>query len=128
MSDNTFRLETEQDGNELTVRVAGELDLATAGQLRAALSGAKAKSVTDVVLDLRELVFIDSSGLATILELDRDFGEMGIDFVVLRGPEQVDSVFRITGADQRVRVVDEPPTRGPIADERDPDAPDQRRT
>jgi anti-sigma B factor antagonist len=121
MSDVAFRLETEQVGSQLTVRAAGELDLATTGQLRAALADARAKSVETVTLDLRQLTFIDSSGLAAVLEFHNGCGQRGIDLTVVRGPEQVDSVFRITGVDERVRLVDEPPPKEPI-DERGTDA------
>ncbi len=49
------------------IKLTGELDLATAQQLREAL--AAVASASEVVLDLSELTFMDSSGLAVLVSL-----------------------------------------------------------
>ena len=60
-------------GRRLTLR--GELDLATAGRLEAAL----ADGGGPVVLDLSALTFMDSTGVRTLLEAaERDFGGLRI--------------------------------------------------
>jgi len=53
------------------VQVAGELDLATAQQFRQVLGEAQ-QAARMVVLDLRELSFIDSSGIHVILDAAHD--------------------------------------------------------
>jgi anti-anti-sigma factor len=47
----------------------GELDIATVGAFRAALLKAASEGAGDVVVDLSEVSFIDSSGLGAIVEL-----------------------------------------------------------
>lgn len=51
------------------VRVTGELDLASAEAARAVLDGSLGSDVQRVGLDLADLEFLDSSGLAVLLEL-----------------------------------------------------------
>ena len=58
MVDPSFRV---TPGDDRTLRLAGELDMATVSLLRDALEGLPAGGSTS--LDLAELTFLDSSGL-----------------------------------------------------------------
>jgi anti-anti-sigma factor len=59
----------ELDG--VTIRVAGEIDYETSGSLKAAVEEALAKADGDsVVFDLGEVGFMDSSGLAVLIEAE----------------------------------------------------------
>jgi anti-sigma B factor antagonist len=71
VSDLTPPLEVAVDraGPALTVSVRGELDLAGADSARARLLAAVDEGVARVEVDLGELTFLDSSGLAVFLEL-----------------------------------------------------------
>ena len=55
------------DGGVAVVRVAGELDLSCADQVAAALDAAVPLASDRLVVDLAELRFMDSSGLAVLL-------------------------------------------------------------
>ena len=67
-----FTVRLEQRGGATVVIPTGELDLATAPSLESALGRAFTESAGGrVVLDLRELEFIDSSGLRTLLTARR---------------------------------------------------------
>ena len=79
------------------VRLTGELDLATACRLERALRDAEAEA-TQVVLDLRELTFLDCSGIRVILGAALRARRAGHGLTVVRGPAQVDRVFTLTGA------------------------------
>lgn len=57
--------------------VAGELDIASAPQLRAQLDHIVRREEGDVVVDLRELQFIDSTGLAVLLNAVRRLTRAG---------------------------------------------------
>jgi anti-sigma B factor antagonist len=91
----------------VVVRPVGELDIATVPEVDAQLARARADGFTELVLDLRELGFMDSSGLRLILEWTELAGRDGCTFKVVEGPEPVQRVLRLT------RVVDalrfEPP-------------------
>ena len=93
----TFALHTDQDGDAAVVRVVGELDLATAPQLRQLLVDLVARGSRHVTLDLADMAFIDSTGLRVLvagLQRLRDCdGELA-----LRSPSAAAlRVFEITG-------------------------------
>jgi anti-anti-sigma factor len=86
------------------VRVApeGELDLATADDLRAELDHLFSAGFTHVVLDLRQLSFLDSTGLRLILEARRDADARSIRLELVPGPSGVQRVFEITRTEARL--------------------------
>jgi anti-sigma B factor antagonist len=88
-----------REGDCVTIRVGGELDLSTTGRLRAELDASMIEpGVRKIVLDLRELQFCDSAGVATLLTSSRLAGVEGVRFVIL-GPTNpaAASVFDVTG-------------------------------
>jgi anti-sigma B factor antagonist len=87
------------------VRVAGELDLATSPQLQRAVEEARLGARL-VVLDLRELAFIDGSGVHAILDAARQARAEGRRLMLVRGPAQVDLVLTLTEARRQLLVFD----------------------
>ena len=83
----------------------GELDLATVPVAEQAISRV-AENVKTLVLDLRKLSFLDSSGLRLILSTDEAVESRRV--VIVRGPAQVDRVFDLTGTGARLDIVDDP--------------------
>lgn len=69
-----LQLRMDVSGPTVTVRVAGELDLSTACELRACLEMALAHRTGPVVVDVRELVFLDSHGVDAVLDAARSAG------------------------------------------------------
>jgi stage II sporulation protein AA (anti-sigma F factor antagonist) len=57
----------DQQGDELVVEVGGELDLSSVGPLESALSTALERKPSRVVFQVRELTFMDSSGIALLV-------------------------------------------------------------
>lgn len=71
-SNPTFRLRLERQQECVLLRLAGELDLANAPQLIAALSVVRDEPAgRAVVLDLSAVSFMDSTGVRALLEADR---------------------------------------------------------
>ncbi|MCW3063960.1 MAG: anti-sigma-factor antagonist [Solirubrobacterales bacterium] len=96
-----FYVDLDRSGGTLTVIPNGELDIATVPRLADALATAE-RSYGRLVLDLRGLSFIDSSGLRLVLmEVERAAGE-GHAVEVIPGDERVQRIFRLTGADRIV--------------------------
>jgi anti-anti-sigma factor len=81
--------------NACWVQVAGELDIETSPQLEQTL---REPSSQLVVLDLRELAFMDSSGVHAIVNASARARQLGRRLVLLRGPPDVDRVFGLTGS------------------------------
>lgn len=65
------------------IQASGEIDLATAPQLRAAVTEVTAGSPRTIVFDFREVGYIDSSGLGVLIGAKRRLGEYGGDIVVI---------------------------------------------
>jgi anti-anti-sigma factor len=95
-----FEIADERDGTQLSVAVAGELDLGTVGLLKERIDAALKADLTDLDLDLRKLDFIDSSGLRFVIELNMR-SQQEAWRLTLHAPENDAAmlVFRITGMD-----------------------------
>lgn len=87
-----------------TVAVHGEVDLATAPELRSALTGALRRTAdggpTAVTVDLRAVNFFDSAGVALLYEVA---AAAALTVVVTAG-SAVDQVVRISGLSRVLRV------------------------
>ncbi len=95
---DAFTVRTEHHGDAAVVVPAGELDLATAPALEGALTRAfQAAGGGRVVLDLRELEFIDSSGLRTLLTARRRADDAGADFSLVAGHRGLERTLEIAG-------------------------------
>ena len=84
----------------MIVAPRGELDLGSADELRAALRRHAVVHARDIVLDLSEVSFLDSSGLSLVMEEHQRCGRDGCDFRLVPGPDAVQRVFEITGLDR----------------------------
>jgi len=87
----------DNDPDSGCLHVVGELDIASAPQLQLALRQALERSRL-VVLDLRDLTFIDSSGVHVIVGAVNRAREIGRRLVVVRGYPIVDRMFAAAGA------------------------------
>lgn len=86
----------------------GELDLVTAPLLRDALKREELQAPV-TVLDLREVGFIDSSGLSVIVECHQRTKLAGMRFAVAVGPEsQVRRLLVLAGLGETLELVAEP--------------------
>jgi anti-sigma B factor antagonist len=95
------------------VHVTGELDLANTPQLRQALREAQLYARV-VVLDLRELTFIESSGVHTILDAAASVRRGEGRLVLVRGPTDVDRALTLTRASDQVLILDLDPNDPPV--------------
>jgi anti-anti-sigma factor len=103
-----FSVTRRRAGDAIVVIPVGEIDLATVDQLQAELDAA-AGEATQVVLDLREVSFIDSAGLRLVLYSSRALEASGGGLTVVRGPREVQRVFDLVGLDGRLAMLDLPP-------------------
>ncbi len=102
-------VELQQRDSALVASLSGELDMAAGERFERVLQRLADGALKDVVIDLRELSFMDSTGLRMLLEADRTAREQRLRLWIIRGGEAVDRVFRMTGMDKVLPLVDEPP-------------------
>ena len=94
------------------VRAHGELDLASAPELSQTLADALGV-MRLVVLDLRPLKFIDSTGIHVIIDADSQARASGRRLVLVRGAGQVDRVLELLGLTDRLEIIDLKPALVP---------------
>ncbi len=87
------------------VDLAGELDLTVSAELARMLHKTQARSNL-VVLDLRELTFMDVAGARVIADAGISARRANRGLLVARGPTQVDRVFTLTGTSNQVELFD----------------------
>jgi anti-sigma B factor antagonist len=101
--------QTTLDGTVAIVAPTGELDLSGAAVLEAELERLAAEpELGTVVLDMRGLQFMDSSGLRLVVVADMRARDAGRRFALVRGPETVHRVFEITRMNERLDFVADP--------------------
>jgi anti-sigma B factor antagonist len=101
-------LETSVAHRTAVIAICGELDLAGAAALEQ--TRLEAESADALVLDLRGVGFMDSSGLRLIALTAQRAQELGRRLALVPGPEQVMRVFEITRMRERLDFVDDPGT------------------
>ncbi|MEJ7798163.1 MAG: STAS domain-containing protein [Solirubrobacteraceae bacterium] len=88
-------LRSAREGDTHVVELLGELDIAGAPRLEEELLGVESTNAASIVVDLRGLEFIDSTGIRLLLmSAERCSAEDRM--TILRGPKQVHRVFEIT--------------------------------
>jgi anti-sigma B factor antagonist len=90
-----FRCKTERRGETIYVRPRGELDLRTVPELDDALARARADA-RHVVLDLRGLSFMDSTGISLVTRWNLEARRDGFEFALIQGDERVRRLFELT--------------------------------
>jgi anti-sigma B factor antagonist len=108
-----FQVTTQIRNGRAILRCAGELDLSASAEAEAALREVEASGAGRLVLDLRSLVFMDSTGLRVVLAADSRARRDGRELVIVKGPETVHRVFRIALLDRRLEFVDAIDDDGP---------------
>jgi len=104
-----FRILTDESGSSVEIAVHGELDLATAPELGQEFARIQAiDGLERAVVDLRNLEFLDSSGLETIIKFDENLRAGGAELAIVRGPRAVERLFAVMQLDERLRIVDDP--------------------
>lgn len=92
-----FEVEVSDEGDTVVITVSGELDLATAPELRAACSAAAQGSAETVRIDLGGLTFLDSSGISVLVETQRDLEARGAALVLHHMSDRTRRVLDVAG-------------------------------
>src|SRR5215203_4349707 len=92
-----FAISVVRGRDEVAVVPVGELDLATADELGREVRQVKAAGVAHIVLDLREVDFIDSTGLRMLLSLRNDAKCNGHRLTLRRPAAAGRRIFELTG-------------------------------
>ncbi len=106
IADGTLVVRTAKDGGTHTISLCGELDLANASTAETALQASLAEDAPRIVIDMRELEFIDSTGIALLVAaLGNNRDEDRVRFVPSSAPA-VARVLELTGLSERLPLAD----------------------
>jgi anti-anti-sigma factor len=104
-----FDVHSSTEGEDARLTLTGELDIATAPTLDGAVQAALTGGARRVVIELGGLTFVDSSGLRLLIMLSQRAPEEGWKLELTRPSDSAMSVFRMTGAEENLPFVEEPP-------------------
>ena len=97
-------VENEKTPTGLVIRVAGEVDLYSSPELRKAILKAVPAAGGALEVDLAEVTYIDSSGVATLVEGLRSARENGADFALVAPSKAVLQVLELARLDSIFEV------------------------
>jgi anti-sigma B factor antagonist len=103
-----FQVEVQTIGRAAVITVSGELDLASSAGLDEELQRLIESDFGQVIVDLRRLEFMDSTGLSTLVKAHQRAEETGQRFGLVRGPQQVQRLLSLTGVEERLTFADTP--------------------
>jgi len=97
-------MERTSPGPVELLEVTGEIDIASASRLISGLNEALGDCDKPVVVDLTEVDFMDSTGLALLLNAHRRLARRDMGFAVVCADGPVHRVFEITDMLETLRV------------------------
>jgi anti-sigma B factor antagonist len=101
-------VDVRHDGTAAIVSMAGELDVSTAPELVDICQTVYAQGTRDVVLDLTDTSFLDSSGLRALIGAQQLFGDHGGHVRLSHPSEPVMRLLEITGLSAYFSIEDAP--------------------
>ena len=101
-----FRCEVRAERQAVRICPIGELDLATVPVVASHLCEQQTAGVKHVTLDLRDVCFLDLTGLRMILDWDASSRADGFAYSLVAGPPTVQRIFELTGTTERLNFVE----------------------
>lgn len=99
-----FQAEVDASDGEVVVRLHGDLDMATASELRQTLTTILGTAPVRLTIDLSALEFVDSTGIGVLVGGFRRARDEGCDFSLRFPNRPVKKVLHLTGIDQMVPI------------------------
>jgi len=103
-----FRVEVRNTDGAAVISVSGELDLASSPALEEELERVAQSEAQVVVVDLRNLEFMDSTGLSVLVRAHQRAEEKGRRLGLVNGSQQVQRLLTLTGVADRLTLTDVP--------------------
>jgi len=105
---SNLAVELSQHDDSVRVALTGELDLSSALTFEEELRRIEEEAHPSLlVLDLRSLKFLDSTGLRLILAAHARAMKRGGRLTIVQGSDAVRRIFRLTGVIERLNVFDD---------------------
>ncbi|NGM85147.1 STAS domain-containing protein [Paenibacillus sp. 7124] len=92
-----FHATTKTEGSVCTVYLSGELDLSVAPDFRLIMEPLVGDTALDLSINMKELKYIDSTGIGILLSILKARHGMDVKFTVEEVPPQIQKLFDMTG-------------------------------
>jgi anti-sigma B factor antagonist len=92
-----FRCDIAQRDGTTYVRPEGDLDMSTVEDVERLLNGALDAGAKRIVVDLRSLSFMDSTGITLLTRFNNAAARDGFDLALIQGHERIARLFSLTG-------------------------------
>jgi anti-anti-sigma factor len=106
--ESQFRVDVRHEQGATVIAVSGELDLASSPILEERLDQVFDSDVERVILDLRALDFMDSTGLSVLIKAHQTAEEAERRLCLVKGPPQVQRLLSLTGVGERLSILEAP--------------------
>ena len=94
-----------QHARETVIALHGEVDYATALELRAAISATLSSGTVDtIIVDLAGVTFLDSTGVGTMVVAARICAELSVEFRVIEPNPFIAKLFTVVGVAEMLGV------------------------
>jgi anti-anti-sigma factor len=107
-----YDVEVHREAGGVRIAISGEVDLSAIDDLEIALAPALGAQPSPVVVDLRDVSFLDSSGLRFLLALNERTSAGGGRFAIVAAGEPVTRVLELSGVEGRLEIVADPSDLG----------------
>lgn len=98
-SGQPFGISVTADPAAAVVALRGELDVVSADMLEREVRALRLAGCDRIVVDLREVEFVDSTGLRVLLDLHSSAERAGHRLILVRPPAHAHRIFEVTGTD-----------------------------
>ena len=105
---DNFRVDVRSEDRAIVFAVAGELDLATSPTLEQEMERVRDADVDLLIVDLRDLRFMDSTGLHARVKAHKQAHDAGRRFAVVQGGAQIERLLDLTGVGDLLVVAQSP--------------------
>lgn len=103
-----FSISSHRLEHGITLVLTGEVDLASAPIVEDEMLRAE-ESEELIVLDLKHVSFMDSTGVRTVIAADKRLRERGATLRIVHVPSHVRRLFDMVGISAHLEIVDSPP-------------------
>lgn len=105
-AEGQFKVSSERQGDAVILRPEGDIDMSRSASLRSALREALQAQPSKLVVDLKLVEYMDSSGLATLVEAARNARGQQTPMVLCALTQKVRAVFEIARLHQFFKIAD----------------------
>ncbi len=91
-----LKIETRSEGSYLIVSLTGDFDVESSEELKNEVRKKLSSSTPNVVMDLTNVSYVDSSGLGTLIALQKDARFNGGSLCIVGASSQIKRVMKMT--------------------------------